>query len=78
MVQTAHALDLRLTRTFVIRERVTLSLIGEVFNLFNHANLSGYSGDLTNTAFGQATSRATQIFGSGGPRSFQFAARLSF
>src|SRR2546426_8088152 len=38
----------------------SLSLIGEVFNLYNKANLSGYSGDLTSAAFGQPASRATQ------------------
>jgi hypothetical protein len=56
-----------------------LSLIGEVFNLYNAANLSGYSGDLTNPAsFGQPTSRFTQVFGSGGPRAFQLGARINF
>jgi hypothetical protein len=53
-------------------------LIGEVFNLFNTANLSGRSGNLLSSGFGQAKSRVTQVFGSGGPRAFQFAARLSF
>jgi hypothetical protein len=70
--------DLRLSREFVFRERWQLTLIGEVFNLFNVANLSGYSGDLLSPGFGQPTSRATQVFGSGGPRSFQLAARVSF
>ena len=49
---------------------------GEVFNLFNTANLSGRSGDVL--GFGQPTSRVTQVFGSGGPRAFQIAARVSF
>ncbi len=73
-----HSLDLRLSRSFVFQERWRLSLIGEVFNLYNNANLTGYSGDLTITAFGQPTSRATQVFGSGGPRAFQLALRVSF
>ena len=73
-----HSLDLRLSRSFVFHERWRLSLIGEVFNLYNKANLSGYSGDLTSAAFGQPTSRATQVFGSGGPRAFQLAMRASF
>jgi hypothetical protein len=38
-----RSLDLRLSRAFVLRDRWRLSLIGEVFNLFNFANLSGYS-----------------------------------
>jgi hypothetical protein len=73
-----HSLDLRLSRSFVLREHWRLSLIGEVFNLYNKANLSNYSGDLTSAAFGQPTSRAKQVFGSGGPRAFQLAMRVGF
>ena len=73
-----QALDLRLSRSFLFQEHWRLSLIGEVFNLYNAANLSGYSGDLTSSGFGQATSRFTQVFGSGGPRAFQLAARVIF
>jgi hypothetical protein len=62
----------------VFRERWRLSLIGETFNLYNAANLSGYSSDLTSAAFGQPTARFTQLFGSGGPRAFQLAMRISF
>ncbi len=70
--------DLRLSRDFVFGERWRLTLIGEVFNLFNIANLSGHSGNLLAPGFGQPTSRVTQVFGSGGPRAFQLAARVSF
>ena len=74
-----QSLDLRLSREFVIAERWRLSLIGEVFNAYNAANLSGHSGDLTApAAFGRPTGRATQVFGSGGPRAFQLGARVSF
>ena len=69
---------MRLNRTILLRHRLRLLLIGEGFNLYNAANLSGYSGDVASTAFGQPTSRATQVFGSGGPRAFQLAARLHF
>jgi hypothetical protein len=65
-----HSLDVRLSRSFVFHERWRVALIGEVFNLYNKANLTGYSGDLTSAAFGQPTGRATQVFGSGGPRAF--------
>ena len=44
-----HSLDLRLSREFVFAERWRLSLIGEVFNLYNAANLSGHSGNLTSS-----------------------------
>jgi Carboxypeptidase regulatory-like domain len=71
--------DLRLTRTFVFREKFKLTLMGEVFNFLNIANLSGHSGNLANAAtFGQPTRRVDQVFGSGGPRAFQFGARISF
>jgi hypothetical protein len=73
-----QSLDLRLSRNFVLREQGRLSLIGEVFNLYNAANLTGYSSDLTSAAFGQPTARYTQLFGSGGPRAFQLAMRVSF
>ena len=73
-----QALDLRLSRTFVIHEPMATVLIGEVFNLYNAANLSGYSPDLTSAGFGQPQARFTQLFGSGGPRAFQFAARIAF
>ncbi len=72
--------DLRLSRTFTLgSERFRLVLFGEVFNLFNTANLVGYGGNLTNPAeFGQPGGRLTQVFGSGGPRAFQFGMRISF
>jgi hypothetical protein len=74
-----QSLDLRLSRSFVFREGLRVSIIGEVFNLFNRSNLTGYSGDLTNrSTFGQPTGRAIQVFGSGGARAFQLAVRLSF
>jgi hypothetical protein len=68
-------------------------LIGEAFNLFNIANLTGYSGTLqgavrptavggaaTNPTFtfGIPTSRVSPVFGSGGPRALQIAARITF
>lgn len=61
-----------------LRPRLRVSLMGEVFNVFNASNLSGYSGDLTTAGFGQPTSRVTQAFGSGGPRAFQIAARVTY
>jgi hypothetical protein len=70
--------DLRLGRNFPLGEHLRLALIGEVFNLFNIANLSGRSGNLLSRSFGQPKSRLTQVFGSGGPRAFQLAARIDF
>jgi hypothetical protein len=73
-----HSLDARLSRSFVTRPHWRVSLIAEVFNLYNAANLSGYSGDLTGAGFGQPTSRAMQVFGSGGSRAMQLATRVNF
>ncbi len=70
--------DLRLTRFIRFGEKVRLQVIGEVFNLFNIANLDGYSENLQSLTFGTPTTRANQVFGSGGPRAFQIAARISF
>jgi hypothetical protein len=71
--------DMRVTKTFDFRDRDKLALFFEVFNVFNVANLGGYSFNLSNTAtFGQPTNRASQVFGSGGPRAFQVGARFTF
>jgi len=95
-----NSFDLRLTRPFKLRDRVTVEPIAEVFNLFNvtnvlgvsNANYSGFSnalvrddgnnpsspGFLRSTAFGRPVTTAGGVFGSGGPRAFQFAARVTF
>jgi hypothetical protein len=70
--------DVRLTRNIQLSETRRLFLIGGVFNIFNIANLSGYSNVLNQTNYGQPRERASQVFGSGGPRAVQFAARLQF
>jgi hypothetical protein len=70
--------DLRLTRKIALNESVTLSLIAEGFNVFNIANLTGYSNVLNQPNYGQPGARAGQVFGTGGPRAFQFGGRLTF
>ena len=70
--------DLRLTKFFRWKDRYELQIFGEVFNLFNIANLGGYSNNLLDPAFGQPTTRAGNIFGTGGPRAFQVGSRFSF
>jgi len=70
--------DVRLTRILRFREKYQLQLIGEVFNLFNKANHAGYTGDLNNKTFGQPSNYASGVFGTGGPRAFQFAAKVQF
>ena len=71
--------DVRVTKTFNLRSDVKLGIFAEVFNVFNVANLGGFSYNLSNTAtFGQPTTRASQVFGSGGPRAFQIGGRFTF
>jgi hypothetical protein len=71
--------DLRITRTFTLDKALRVSLIAEVFNLFNTANLVQYGGNVADPAsFGQPGGRFDQVFGSGGPRAIQFGARLRF
>jgi hypothetical protein len=72
--------DLRITKTFNLGGQQTkLAVFMEVFNLFNVANLGNFAFNLSNAAtFGQPTTRASQVFGSGGPRAFQLGGRLTF
>ena len=78
--------DLRLTKTIGFGEKYRLQLIGEVFNLFNIANLVNVN-DLVLPVEGtpasdvttlRPTQRSNSVFGTGGPRAFQFGARFNF
>lgn len=78
--------DLRVTKTINFSEKYRVQLIGEVFNLFNVANLVNVS-DIVLPTEGTApaeittfrpTQRSTSVFGTGGPRAFQFGARFVF
>jgi hypothetical protein len=73
-----NSVDLRLTRVIRLRERAQLEFIAEAFNLFNVSNLTGYSGTLNGANFGIPSNRAGGVFGTGGPRAFQFAGRFTF
>ena len=66
-------------RSFRIGAQARLIVAADAFNLLNTANLVGYSGNLSNTeTFGKPTGRFTHLFGSGGPRAFEFGTRLTF
>jgi hypothetical protein len=91
---TFNSFDFRLSRDFHIGDRYTIQLIGEAFNIFNKTNILGvnnsdYSGffnvlvpDNNNLSyssqFGTPVSTAGGVFGSGGPRAFQLAAKFMF
>jgi carboxypeptidase family protein len=80
--------DVRLTKTFRMTESVRFDLIGEVFNLFNVANLTNIAtnvipakDDITGPGdfvTYKPTQRTTNIFGTGGSRAFQFALKFTF
>jgi hypothetical protein len=81
-----NSLDLRLTRPFHFGESMRLEPIVEVFNLFNvtnvlgvsNRNYSGFQNVLGARDFGRPVTTAGGVFGSGGPRAFQLAARFIF
>ncbi len=94
-----NSLDMRLSKTIRIRERSSIELMAECFNVANRTNVlgisntnySGYNnvlvrdsndptspGYLHSSSFGQPVTTAGGVFGSGGPRAFQLAARFSF
>ncbi|HYP29808.1 MAG TPA: carboxypeptidase regulatory-like domain-containing protein [Blastocatellia bacterium] len=81
--------DVRFTKAFRMGESRRLDFIAEVFNLFNVANLTGNADiDFIIPAAEDAavlgvntfkpTTRATSVFGTGGPRAFQFALKFTF
>ncbi|HKP68133.1 MAG TPA: carboxypeptidase regulatory-like domain-containing protein [Pyrinomonadaceae bacterium] len=78
--------DLRVTKTINFSEKYRLQLTGEVFNLFNIANLVNVNDlvlPIEGTPANEVTSlrptqRATSVFGTGGPRAFQFGAKFVF
>ena len=88
------SLDFRLDRSFRFGDRYRFTLFGEAFNIFNVTNIlgvsnlnySGFANALSpgrsnpafSSSFGKPVSTAGGVFGSGGPRAFQFAAKLSF
>ena len=83
---TFSSVDLRLSKTFTFKERFKLEPIVEVFNIFNvtnilgtsNTNYSGFGNVLGTPSFGQPVNTAGGVFGSGGARAFQFAARFIF
>ena len=78
-------LDSALQKKFLITERIGLNFRAEVFNLFNRAIYANPSGNLGSdptaptASFGRITSLLnTDAVGTGTPREFQFAVRLTF
>jgi hypothetical protein len=80
--------DVRLTKRFRFSEKKSLDFITEVFNLFNFANLTNTSttvipaaddiSDPSKINTFRPNQRATNLFGTGGPRAFQFALKFTY
>ncbi len=76
-----HKVDLRLTKDVRFVGTFKASLIGEVFNLFNHANYGSYNMSLSPTNAAQTARFGTPVQNTNNayvPRSGQLAFRLSF
>src|SRR5262249_61421493 len=61
--------DVRVTKTFRLKEKIDVRLIGEVFNIFNISNLSNFNFNLVGP-FRQPNHRVAQTFTSRPPRAF--------
>ena len=80
--------DMRLARSFALREGVSLQAIGEVFNVLNHTSFRGVNGVVGNVAIEDLPSDlvgrrgpVTEPFSFASafdPRQFQFSLRLTF
>lgn len=64
-------IDLALSREFRVRERLTLHVRAEAFNLLNHPNFGGPVANISSANFGQIT-------GAGDPRILQGSVKLTF
>ena len=67
-------------KTLKFKEKLSVSIRAEMYNMFNLGNKSWAvaAGNLYGGGFGRPSARVGNVFGSGGPRSYQFGARASF
>ena len=76
-----HKVDVRLTKDIRLGGRFKATLIGEVFNLFNHANYGSYNTSLSATNAATTALFGTPVQNTGNayvPRTGQLAFRLGF
>lgn len=87
----AFQVDVALRRQFSLTERVKLQLRGEAFNILNHPNFGNPDSNTASATFGRSIQMLGRSLGGsgggegfnplfqvGGPRSLQFALKLSF
>jgi len=70
-----HKVDVRLTKDIKLGATAKVSLMGEVFNLFNHKNYNSFVTNLSNVRYGQPSQDTNIAFQ---PRMLQLGFRLSF
>ena len=80
--------DMRLARSFALREGLSLQIVGEAFNVLNHTNFRGVNGVVGNVSIEDLPERlvgrrgpVTEPFSFASafdPRQFQFSLRLDF
>lgn len=70
-----HRVDMRLSRKFQLSQRVSVSGVFDVFNLFNHKNYGTYVVNERNSLFGQPTTDNGTAYQ---PRNMQIGFRLTF
>jgi len=82
---SATQVNLSMRREFHIYDPVSLQFRAETFNLLNHPNFGYIDATYTDATFGQATKMLSSSLGTvasqyqqGGPRSMQFALRITF
>jgi hypothetical protein len=80
-----NQLNLALRRAFPLRDPASIQFRAEAFNILNHPNFGFINSTLTDAQFGLATQTLNQSLGTlapqyqqGGPRSMQFALKLTF
>lgn len=66
-----YNMDVSMTRTFPVYERLTLNLRLEAFNVLNHPNFNAFTTAVNSPTFGNATTAAE-------PRIFQAAGKFTF
>jgi len=67
--------DMRLSKTFTLKERVRFVPMVEAFNLFNHSNFGGYQTVVNLATYGAPTQNSDLAYAA---RMLQFAGRIEF
>ena len=67
--------DMRLSKTFTLKERIRFIPMVEAFNLFNHSNFGGYQTSVNVSSYGAPTQNTDLAYAA---RMLQYAGRIEF